>query len=276
MKKIGLLLLLTFACSALQAQTMLSYAQVLGKIYNHYDDTTQTAELTCVTQAELRERTCSNGVAAEEVEVLLLSEAGNKLYVVTSATPVDHWNGSNCHACAPELGVAIFAWHENRWEIESINTKVGKYGSWGRPPGANLISLGPEYGVLLSLDDESGGESYSSTVLLAPIGKTVDEVWRIHDEQDDYGDYDPKGVDGSSIRYRFSSAIRFDCIFTDSCSNGNGYFDIEVISRGNDYDFEKKQYISKNFTDVYSFKDGKYVRVRHKVFRELPAKVTGK
>jgi hypothetical protein len=93
----------------------------------------------------------------------------------------------------------------------------------------------------------------------------------MQDEKDDFGAYDPKGVDGPSIRYRSVAAIRFGCILDDNCGNGKGYFDIEVISRGLDRSGAKASLIAQNWTNVYQFKDGKYTLVRHQKFIELKA-----
>jgi hypothetical protein len=156
--------------------------------------------------------------------------------------------------------------------LETANATVGFYGSWGGPPFVDLVAIGPSrYGVLVSVED--GGQGYTDGYkwLLAPIGKTVAEVWNIQDEQDDFGAYDPKGVDGPSIRYRSAAAIRFSCIFDDSCANGNSYFDIEVISRGLDARGTKTSLKPQNWTNIYQFKDGKYQLVQHQQFIEKKA-----
>jgi hypothetical protein len=219
---------------------------------------------------------CERDDAEAAVEIILTSTVStwanpkNKIeetYVVTSAVPAHDPAGFGCHSCAPLIGVAVFIWKIDRWTLENANAAVGLYGAWGEPPSVDLITIGSaKHGILLS--SSWGGQGYTngSKFLLAPVGKTVSEIWRIDDEQDNKGAYDPKGVDGPSTLYRSSAALRFDCIIGD-CSNG--YYDIELISRGMDRENAAGIVKWANWTNVYEFKDGMYKLVRHQSFREI-------
>jgi hypothetical protein len=264
----------------LRAQTLLSQDEALKQMYGNYDASTQTATLSC-TEAQRVDNSqthgswwpCYKNYSVVSVEIILMATVSTgETYLVTSAVPAHAPPGFDCHSCEPAIGVARFVWQGLKWKLDRANATVGLYGSWGGPPFVNLMAIGPsQYGVLLSKDDGGQGYMFGSKWLLAPVGKTVAEVWNIQDEQDNFGAYDPKGVDGPSIRYRSTAAIRFGCILDDSCANGNGYFDIEVISRGLDETGPKTSLKTQNWTDVYQFKDGKYKLVRHQKFIETKA-----
>lgn len=277
-----------FLCGVLRAQTPLSQDDALRQMYGNYDASTKTATLPCTDAQRIDNAKthgswwpCYENYSAVSAEIILMATVPTwrdpkhkieEIYLVTSAVPAHAPLGFDCHSCEPAIGVAQFVWQDQKWNLEKANPTVGFYGSWGGPPFVNLMAIGPsQYGVLLS--EDYGGQGYTdgSKWLLAPIGKTVAEVWNIHDEHDDFGAYDPKGVDGPSIRYRSAAAIRFSCIFDDSCANGNGYFGIEVISRGLDRTGPKGSLKAQNWTDVYRFKDGKYKLVRRQGFFETKA-----
>jgi hypothetical protein len=281
MKKASIFLSLFCFYGILRAQTPLSQDEALKQMYGNYDASTKTATLSC-THAQKVDNSkkhgswwpCYEDDSVVSVEIILMATVPKieETYLVTRAVPAHDPLGFDCHSCEPAIGVAQFVWQDQKWKLERANATVGFYGSWGNPPFVNLMAIGPsQYGVLLSIDDGGQGYMFGSKWLLAPIGKTVSEVWNIQDELDNFGAYDPKGVDGPLIRYRSAAAIRFSCIFDDSCANGNGYFDIEVISRGLDETGPKTSLKAQNWTDVYQFKDGKYKLVRHQRFLETKA-----
>ncbi len=280
MKKATILWALFCLCGILTAQTPLSQDEALKLMYEDYDASTQTATLSC-TDAQRNDDSkahgswwpCYKDYSVVSVEIVFMATIRTEeTYLVTSAVPAHAPLGFDCHSCAPAIGVAQLVWQDQKWKLEGANATVGFYGSWGDPPYVNLVAIGPShYGVLLS--GEFGGQGYMSGLvwLLAPIGTTVAEVWKIQDEQDDSGAHDPKGFDGPSVRYRSAAGIRFGCIFDGSCANGNGYFDIEVISRGLDETGPKTSLKAQNWTDAYQFRDGKYKLARHQRFLETKA-----
>jgi hypothetical protein len=288
MKKANIFLASFWLCRILNAQTPPSQDEALKQMYGNYDASTRTATLSC-TDAQRVDNSKTHGSwwpcyeddSVVSVEIILMAivpkwtdpkHRVEETFLVTSALPAHDPSGFDCHSCKPAIGVAQFIWQDPKWKLESANATVGFYGSWGSPPFVNLTAIGPsKYGVLLSTDDGGQGYMFGSKWLLAPIEKTASEVWNIQDEQDNFGAYDPRGVDGPSIRYRSAAAVRFSCILDDSCANGNGYFDIEVISRGLDKTGPKRSLNAQNWTDVYQFKEGKYKLVRHQKFIETKA-----
>jgi hypothetical protein len=125
--------------------------------------------------------------------------------------------------------------------IESANPAVGFYGGWGGPTQIDLVQIGPKkHGLMLSVDNMGQGYASSVKILLAPQAKSVSELWRIQDEQDDEGAYDSLA----------------------------DYYDIEAISRGvgtKDLVHPKPE----NWTEAYRFSDGKYKLLHHRNFIEV-------
>jgi hypothetical protein len=285
MRRVGIIVVMCLS-SLGHAQVPLAVDEALKQIYESYDSIKNTAILTCTgDQAKNPSEwwPCYKEDSVASVEVLLsavVTEDATKMYLVTSAIPAHDPMGFDCHSCQPVIGVAVFVYKSPQWLLESVDPVIGRFGAWGSPPTVELLTIGTEHhGILLT--SEFGGQGYESgyKYLLAPVGKTVREVWSLVDEQDNSGAYDPKGIDGPAIQYRSSAAVRFDCIFKDSCANGSGYFDIEVISRGRDEVRSNKgdnvvptfRLQQENWTDVYQFKDGEYKLARHQKFIETKA-----
>ncbi len=275
MKKAMFLLLCLCVSGMLTAQAPLSQDEALKQLYSHYDAASKTAQWGCAGESGPPNGwwSCLKEYATVDVAVQLMAqvqEAGvEKLYLIASAKPAHGPDGYDCNACGPAIGVAVFALQEKHWIMESASPAAGFYGAWGNPPMSELIAIGPnKHGVLLTKSEITAqGDSYSSKWLLAPIGKTVAEVWIIGDELDNKKAYYSKDVENirPSILYRSSAAARFDCIIGE-CANG--YFDIEVISRGTSWRYGE-HLKDENWTEVYQFKDGKYELVRHQSFREI-------
>jgi hypothetical protein len=275
MKRIVPILLALAWLPALSAQEPQSPDAALSQLYPNFDPATQTASWDCAKalQTQLRDPKnwpCSWGSGKVAVSLVLAAQVwdGGKLFLVSSAHLASEKDFS-CHACQPAIGMAVFTWQSSRWVLESANPVVGMYGSWGEPPDVTLFRVGPEkYGILLSKGD--GGQGYSSSGghLIIPIGKTVHQVWSIQDEQDNLGAVDTTDPYAPHVAYRSSAAFKFIPREDGSSASDYDYFDIEVISRGNDrqdYDHPLKP---ENWTEVYRFRDGKYRLLSHKDFTE--------
>jgi len=271
------LLLLACVLSTAQAQTPLSRDEALKQLYHEYDATNATAQWICTKdQIQSLKRAgwlCRDEDVTVTISVLLMAEVddGNEIYLVASAEPAKDPSGYGCHTCAPAIGVAIFAWKADRWIMQSANTATGFYGGWGHPPDVDFVTIGPyKHGLMLSLDDDGGGFTSSSKALLAPIDKTVREIWSIPVEEDDYGAYDPTDSYAEHVRYRSSVGINF--IANDESINEdtykNSYYDIEAISRGKKLT-ARNRLKDENWTDIYRFSNSKYRRVQHHVFSEI-------
>ena len=280
MKNLILFLICLCAASSLRAQAPLSRRpqaplsrfDALRQLYRNYDPEKNTAQWDCPKEQNSEGPhtgwLCWAEYSPVSVEVLLMAEVGeDETYLVASAKPAHAPAGYDCHACAPAIGVAVFAAREGKWTLQSANPAVGFYGGWGAPPDINLVNVGlGKRGLLLSTEGIAQGFAWSSKVLLMPVGTTVAEVWSIQDEQDNSGAYDPDDKPFKQVPYRSSAAIRF-YIADPNDADSSGYDEIEVISRGN----SSKDLVHlkpENWTEIYHFKDGKYKLLSRKEFVE--------
>ncbi|MGA3134658.1 MAG: hypothetical protein ABSC88_01560 [Terracidiphilus sp.] len=265
------------ALYALPAQEPISRDEALKQIYSQYDAGKETAKWVCTKDQE-RETAhegwpCWKEYSTVSISVELIAEvqegSAEKVYLVTSAKPANNPNGYDCHACAPAIGVGVFTWQAEHWVLESANAAVGFYGGWGSPPWIELMQVGPEkHGLLLSFDDMGQGYAWSFKRLLTPLGKTISDVWSIETEKDNLGAIDPDDKLNKQVPYRSTAAFKF---YADLSYDGGSpdYYDIEVISRGEDradFDHPMKH---ENWTEIYRFKDGKYRLLSHKDFVEV-------
>jgi hypothetical protein len=278
MKSLMFLLILCCSLTTLPAQEPLSQDEALKQLYNQYDPATETAQWVC-TKGQLIPSPYSEGWPCRKedtnvsVSVLLMAEVqedkAEKIYLVASAKPASDPSGYDCHACDPAIGVAVFTWQAEHWVLQSANAATGFWGGWGSPPYVDFVTVGPsKYGLILSLDNEGQGFASSYKVLLVPADKTVSNVWSIEDEQDDYGAYDPTDKFAIHVKYRSTAAIKY--IGSDENANDrNDYYDIEVISRGNDMPGTSHRLKDENWTEIYRFSNGKYRLIQHKNYLEI-------
>jgi hypothetical protein len=274
MKILSSLILCLCTLGVLPAQQPFSRDEALKQLYHDYDVTKKTAQWVCTDKQNQRKEgwPCSKEYSTVSISVQLMGEVNEadseKVYLVASAAPANAPLGFDCHACAPAMGVSVFTWQADHWLLQSANASIGFWGGWGGSPGVDLMTVGQsQHGLMLSLDDEGQGYSSSYKVLLVPIGKTVSEVWSIGDEQDDFGAYDPTDKYAEHIRYRSSAAVKF--VATNENNEGpNAYFDIEVISRGEDRQDAEHPMKHENWTEIYRFYNGKYNLLRHLDFVE--------
>jgi hypothetical protein len=267
----------------LRAQQPFSQAEALKQIYKQYDAEKETAQWVCTKEQEKNTMhegwPCDKEYETVSVSVELTAEVqesgAKKYYLATSAKPIDPKAGDftgagyNCHACSVAIGAGVFIWKAQHWILESANAAIGFYGGWGSSPKIKLVQVGPEkHGLLLSIDDLAQGYAWSNKELLMPVNTTIAEVWRIEDEQDDDGAYDPTDEYSPKVKYRSSAAFRFYATHLDNGGLAD-YFDIEVISRGNSSSKDLIHLKPENWTEIYRFKDGKYSLLHHRDFIEI-------
>jgi hypothetical protein len=108
-----LIAFLGFVC-VLAAQEPLPQDEALKQIYNNYDAKTGTAQWVCTEKQHKKGPhegwPCHSENAPVSVDVLLMAEVSNEIYVVASATPANSPSEFECHACAPAIGVGVFGW----------------------------------------------------------------------------------------------------------------------------------------------------------------------
>ncbi|MGA2651112.1 MAG: hypothetical protein ABSF28_11340 [Terracidiphilus sp.] len=272
MKTLSYIFTCLLAINALSAQEPLPRNKALGQLFHNYDPAKKTARWVCTATSD-NGWPCDKHNVTVSITVLLMAEVledkSEKAYIVASAEPADLPNGFDCHMCAPAIGVAVFKWQGEQWTLQSANSTAGFYGEWGNPPGVDMVEVGPEkHGLLLYEDDLAQGYAWSFSRLLLPVGDTVKESWRIQDEQDNDGAYDPTDKLNKQVPYRSSAAFKF--IATDRQNGGSDdYYDLEVISRGRGRQNFDNPVKSENWTEIYRFSDGKYKLIRHTDFIEI-------
>ncbi|MGB7548553.1 MAG: hypothetical protein WBM14_12445, partial [Terracidiphilus sp.] len=263
--------------NALSAQVPLSRNEALKQLYKQYDNKTETAQWVCTKDQEQGKNKppwpCWKENSTVSISVLMTAEMkegeGEKLYLVASAKPAKAPLGFDCHACQPVIGVAVFASQDQHWVLESANAAIGTYGGWGGPPSVDLIEVGPgRHGIILSDTDSGQGFTSSFKTLLMPVGKTVSQVWRICDERDDAGAYDPSDKWSIQVLYRSSVGIRLFAGGADGSDPG-AYYDIEAISRGTDLANGTQRLKPENWTEIYRFDGHQYKLLKRTVYREM-------
>jgi hypothetical protein len=252
------------------AQKPLSEADALKQIYHEYDDSKKTAQWKCTREDDSH---CWKGeYATVSIRPLLMAgvneDGVQKTYVIASAKPAHPPLSYDCHSCAPAIGGAVFFWQSDRWHLQSVNPATGFFGSWGEPGDVDFVSVGPNlHGFLISTD--FGGQGYyeASKTLLVSVGGTVKEVWKLQDEQDDIGAYDPTDIGADHTLYRSSAGVRF---FADNEQHeeSRDYYEIEVISRGRDRRGKNNTMRQQNWTEIYRFSAGRYQLLSRKDFTE--------
>lgn len=280
-----------FSALTLLGQTPISTDEALKQLYHNYDPATKTAQWVCTKAPQAEpDRTCQDldakDVKDETVSVSILLAAqvpeggGTRFYLATSVKPGRNPEEFGCHACVPAIGAAVFIWDGEHWALESANSAASYSGGWGEPPEVGLISIGPQkHGLILSSTNMAQGYVSSVKELLAPIGKSVEEIWSLDDENDNFSAINPDEKTNDPTPYRMSAGFRF-LSDDDGAAVGNGrdYYNIEVISRGYDRENFAHPIKSENWTEIYTFENGKYRLLRRTIFTEIkrPAKTRTK
>ncbi len=261
---IAVMLTFILAIGSAGAQTVLSNDAAIRAIYGDYDPTAGTASGNLWHGND-------EGVERISIETILSVQVdtgkhGLRTYVVTSAVPQQTKMGKyECHACGPEIGVGIFVFEKGVWKVESKNAYTDTIGQSGHPPDADLTRIGDDlYGIRLSVNDMHQGDATTFSEFVAASGNSVSVVWRLMEHENNSGDYDPTGRDGSSDRIDFTSAYRFV-----PTAPATDHFQIEVVSRGWGYGLDDS-FSSQNWNATYRFKDGKYQSGKRTYFREFP------
>ena len=265
------------ALHALSAQEPLSRSDTLKQLYNQYDAKTETAQWVCTKEQTPDPRhegwPCRKEYTTVSISVLLTAQVNEdgaeKTYLVASAVPDKVPGGYECEACAPALGVAVFAWRAQHWMLESANPAIGFFGGLGDPAQVDLVHVGREkHGLQIQLGDDHGGYGESDKVLFIPLGKTITRVWKICDEEDDAGAYDPSDKWAPHVFYRSSAAIRFFEGEQDG-PKSRDYYDIEVISRGTNSANNTRRLKPENWTEIYRFDGHQYKLLKRTIYREM-------
>lgn len=163
-------------------------------------------------------------------------ESTDKYLVVTS------YAITNCHPCTARIDVATFSRHDGHWQMDLNQEGVTSGGSFGYMAKGDWGAIGPhKHGVLLH--SEYGGQGYSgdTTIIIAEVDGTFEEVFRLPTAES-HRDV----IDESHVYYAHTSQLEFQ-------DSGSAWYNIVVKHKGTDRD--QKPLPEKS---IYVFSNGKY------------------
>jgi hypothetical protein len=184
-----------------------------------------------------------------------------KMVLLTYAVPFDpDWKPIvaghqpfDCHACAPLIGVAIFAWSNMKWSLEASRSLVTRAGSLGLPPSAvRLVKIGRDRtGVELTDVYEGQGTTTTSKQIVALPGSRVSKVLNLLVAEDDHGGCDSRQPSDEPSCYSYRKSITFR-----QGANAD-YYDIYAVLRGTDYGDDLSVH-KVSGVEIFRFSDGGY------------------
>jgi hypothetical protein len=159
----------------------------------------------------------------------------------------------SCHACAPLIGMAIFAWSNMKWSLEASQSLVTRAGGWGLPPSVvRLVKIGRDRtGVELTPVDEGQGITTTSKQIVALPGSTISKVLNLLVAEDDHGGCDPRQPSDEPSCYSYRKSITFR-----QGANAD-YYDIYAVLRGTDYGDDLSVH-NVSGIEIFRFSDGGY------------------
>jgi hypothetical protein len=161
-----------------------------------------------------------------------------------------------CHACAPTLGMAVFARKGSTWTLTASNRAVTDAGKFGKPPkSVELIEIGTSRQAVQIKDTGEGGETTTVLLILVPWNDTVNLALERIIGDDDQGMCDPKSLPCYS-NHRIVALLR----------NPNGeYSDIELRLTGTDLPASDSPGVRRarkvSGVEILKFENGKYRQV---------------
>jgi hypothetical protein len=189
-------------------------------------------------------------VAASAFLAAGVTDSGaTKVFLLTYAVPF-RAPAFDCHACAPVIGVAVFAKKGAAWVVESANKAFSVLGNWGGPPNAEVLRIGPDRGAFeLTPGNTDQGESFASVMILLPWKGAIRDVFDAQTEwpgQTDCGD----GAGGcrdlsADVSFERGANADYDDIVVKISAT-------ETDAGGKDAEVHREQ--------KWKFSDGKYVR----------------
>lgn len=232
-------------------------AQAMRMFYGNYDVRKQTS----ITQ--LPKNTTSLPAPGEQqmaVRVLFHSFVGEpvsrSLFLLTYAIPIKGQT-YDCHACAPVIGMSVFAQNGGQWTIDASNRAVTFAGEWGKPPrDVELVKIGSNLTAVKIIDVGKGnGERTAVLHVLVPWDHTVKLGLERVIADDDKDLCDPQGLPCYE-NHRTVSFVHYD---------DSEYYDIQLRLSGTDLPLNdsKPQSRSRKVSglETFRFADGIYRRV---------------
>ncbi len=186
---------------------------------------------------------------------LSVNEDAQKFVLVTYAVPKSD-EQYYCHACAPTLGMAVFAKKGSSWTLTASNRAVTDAGEFGKPPkDVELVEIGTNHHAVQIKDILEGGQTTTVLLILAPWNDTINLGLERIIRDDDKGMCDPRGLPC----YENHRTVTF------SRNSNVDYFDLELRLTGTDLPASDTPRVwtarKVSGSEVLKFENGKYVQV---------------
>jgi hypothetical protein len=253
MKSFLALLLLSLAAHA-SAQMLPSHAEVLKAVYGSgFDAALIDGVRNCpVDSGPDHDRCMALPNARAGLKVLKEIRADESPEIRTYAL-TEIVSEHDCHACAPQLGMAIFVWRKAHWQLERERPDASFLGTFGAAPTAKFVRIGPRaHGFLLTLGTLGQGYEETMASLLAPSGPSIETVWQgilyQHLEQEDAVDKSVRDIPNMNASIHFAPLRNSD------------HYQLIVAMHGRGYDPSNRtsEVRPLNRTDIFRFANGKY------------------
>jgi len=189
-------------------------------------------------------------------EVLDYRSSGKRYSLIVFATYeyVDStFSTIDCHACAPDISVALFSTiNDSAWEFERMKKHLTRFGAWGKFQGADLQKIG-DNAYALELTGENGGQGvWEESIILYELD-SFGEIFFCKTHEDNSGS-------GDKNMYDWDKKLRF-------VPGKNTYNDIILTKKGrghnptDNYDSPIVKLTGKN-RYKFSEEENKYILVK--------------
>lgn len=75
---------------------------------------------------------------------VLFGKAKDRCVVLIETFELIDGKAANCHACAPQIGLAVLKKMDDGWHLEALTRQLGEYGSNGRTGPTSVVKAGPD------------------------------------------------------------------------------------------------------------------------------------
>jgi hypothetical protein len=194
------------ACAS--AASMRSFAgsfdrrRAMTLLFGNYDPGKGTAEVQGLVALDPSFET-DTGSAAIFLDAPF-QEAGVERRLLLTYT-VPEGQDYSCHACPPLISGFLFAHKDDKWFVDISEQRIGVSSSWGKPPMATLVQVGPDrHAIVFSDSDMAQGYSSSTDSIWVPVDAVFQQAINITTESDDDGGCEMAGTGCYQYRTTYS------------------------------------------------------------------------
>lgn len=157
---------------------------------------------------------------------------------------------SDCHSCAPIIGIAVFKSEKNKWVVSDKLQYIAKIGTWGHAPTPQLIEIGKDnYGLIFEDGYTGMGITTGSTDILGKVnGKYKVLLTQLNTYEDNNGSC---GKEVNRDCYTYDSKINFE-------KNNQPFYPINFTYKGTKLN-DKDKAIAFNQVQKFIFSKDSYI-----------------